>query len=84
LVCCCKKFLLIFLKIFIGNFSFTGEPLNAYIPRTEDLLDLTNQINDPWLTQPSAGIQGGSCGDAGVVCPGDVSTATFAVPQNQV
>merc|ERR1712216_675400 len=41
-----------------------GEPLNAYIPRTEDLLDLTNQINDPWLTQPSAGIQGGSCGDA--------------------
>lgn len=61
-----------------------GEPLNAYIPRTEDLLDLTNQINDPWLTQPSAGIQGGSCGDAGVVCPGDVSTATFAVPQNQV
>jgi hypothetical protein len=59
-----------------------GEPLNPFIPRAEDLLDLTNEINDPWLTQPAAGIQGGSCGDAGVVCPGDASVSTFAVPQN--
>ena len=61
-----------------------GEPLNAYIPRAEDYLDTDNQLNDPWVTQPTAGIQGGKCGDAGVVCPQDTSSATFAVPQNIV
>ena len=55
-----------------------GEPLTPFVPRSEELLDTSDLVSEPWLHMPVAGMQGGPCGTAGVVCPGDTDQATLA------
>jgi hypothetical protein len=58
-----------------------GEPLTPFVPDAPSLLDTSTLVNEPWLHQPVAGVQGGACGTAGVVCLGDTDQATQNLQQ---
>ena len=42
-------------------------PVTPFVPLTSDLLDVSDLINDPWVQQPTVGVQGGPCGMVSVM-----------------